>query len=126
MTRPGYLAWRAKQKSVAAAQVGELLGSASVEPAMTAEDISRIAALIRKDNLSKDAETQILEDVACLVFLDDQFDAFEKKDEIDEDKVLGILKKTWAKMTPRGREIALTMSHSDRASALIQKAIAGA
>jgi hypothetical protein len=125
MSRAGYLTWRAKQKAVAAAQVAQLVGSATVKPAMTAEEIDRVAALIRKENLAQDPETQALEDVACLVFLDDQFDDFEKKDEIDEDKIVGILRKTWAKMSPKGQELALGMPHSSRASALIQKAISG-
>ncbi|KAK3685622.1 cytochrome b2 [Podospora appendiculata] len=89
MTRPGYLTWRAKLKSQAASQVAELLASPAVEPALAGEEIERVAALIRKENLKSDDETQILEDVACLVFLDDQFDEFEKKPEIDEEKIIG-------------------------------------
>ena len=123
MTRPGYLLWRSKCKTQAAAQVAELLASPLIEPPLSTDDIDRVAALIAKQNLSKDEETQVLEDVACLVFLDDQFDAFEAKDSIDEDKIIGILKKTWIKMSPRGHELALQMDLSDRAKALIGKAL---
>ncbi|KAF9881274.1 FMN-dependent dehydrogenase [Colletotrichum karsti] len=120
MTRPGYLTWRAKLKSQAAAQVAELLStSAEIQPALPREDVDRVAALIRKENLSKDEETQVLEDVACLVFLDDQFDDFESKEDIDEAKIIGILQKTWAKMSEPGRQIALKMNHSERALSLI-------
>ncbi|TDZ22511.1 hypothetical protein Cob_v004575 [Colletotrichum orbiculare MAFF 240422] len=126
MTRPGYLTWRAKLKSQAAAQVAELLSSSpDIQPALPQDDVDRVAALIRKENLSKDEETQVLEDVACLVFLDDQFDDFESKEEIDEDKIIGILRKTWAKMGEKGREIALGMDHSERAKSLIGKALGG-
>ncbi|KAJ0388088.1 hypothetical protein COL922a_001071 [Colletotrichum nupharicola] len=126
MTRPGYLTWRAKLKSQAATQVAELLSSpAEIQPPLPAEDVDRVAALIRKENLSKDEETQVLEDVACLVFLDDQFDDFESKEEIDEAKIIGILQKTWAKMSEPGRQIALKMNHSERALSLIGKALAG-
>lgn len=124
MTRPGYLSWRAKQKTQAASQVAELLSSASINPALPKEDIDRVAALIRKENLKSDEETQILEDAACLVFLDDQFDDFEKKEDIDEDKIIGILRKTWVKMSPKGQELALNMQLSDRAKSLIGKALA--
>lgn len=82
-----------------------------------------MAALIRKENLSSDGETQVLEDVACLVFLDDQFDDFEKRPEIDEDKVMGILRKTWLKMSAEGQKLASEMQLSDRAATLIQKAL---
>ncbi|KAM7199241.1 cytochrome b2 [Naviculisporaceae sp. PSN 640] len=116
MTRPGYLTWRAKQKSQAAAQLSELLTSPEIQPPLSQEEIDRVAALVRKENLKNDEEAQILEDVACLVFLDDQFDDFEKKAELDEEKIIGILKKTWAKMSPAGHALALQMDFSDRAN----------
>lgn len=85
-----------------------------------------MSALISKQDLKSDEETQVLEDVACLVFLDDQFDDFEKKPDHDEDKILRILRKTWVKMSPKGQEMAAQMKHSDRARALIEKAVSGA
>ncbi|KAF7562563.1 hypothetical protein G7046_g1576 [Stylonectria norvegica] len=124
MTRPGYLTWRAKLKAQAAQQVAELLGSPSVTPPIPDEDRERVAALIRKENLSSDEETQVLEDVACLVFLDDQFDDFESKADIDEEKIIGILRKTWGKMGDPGRKLALAMDLSERAQMLIGKALA--
>ncbi|KAK4103896.1 hypothetical protein N658DRAFT_493361 [Parathielavia hyrcaniae] len=126
MTRAGYLTWRAKQKSQAAAQVASLLGSSEIQPALAADEVERVAALVRKEGLATaggDDETQVLEDVACLVFLDDQFDGFEQKSEIDEDKAVTILRKTWAKMSDEGRTLALGMQLSERAAALIQKAL---
>jgi hypothetical protein len=125
MTRPGYLTWRAKQKARAAEQVADLLASPEIVPPLSRDEIDRVAALIRKENLASDEETQALEDAACLVFLDDQFDEFEKKPEIDEEKVVGILRKTWAKMSDPGRKLALEMHMSDRAKELVQKALAG-
>ncbi|GAW12713.1 hypothetical protein ANO14919_020830 [Xylariales sp. No.14919] len=129
MTRAGYLTWRTKQKTQAAGKIKTLLSSippsSSSPTALPAEDIDRVAALVRKENLSADAETQVLEDVACLVFLDDQLDDFEKRDDVDEDKMVNILRKTWAKMSPRGREIALNMRLSERAKILVGKALAG-
>ncbi|KUI56801.1 hypothetical protein VP1G_04070 [Cytospora mali] len=124
MTRAGYLTWRTKQKAQAAAQVKEMLGS--MEDPLPADDLDRISALISKQNLATNEETQVLEDVACLVFLDDQFDDFEKKPEYDDDKIIRILQKTWGKMSPKGREMALQMNHSDRALSLIGRALQGA
>ncbi|ATY67056.1 glutamyl-tRNA synthetase [Cordyceps militaris CM01] len=126
MTRPGYLTWRAKQKAQAASQVVDLLGTSAIQPAIPEEDRARVAALIRKEKLDSDPEAQALEDVACLVFLDNHFDDFEKRDDVDEDKMINILSKTWGKMSPRGREIALEMKLSDRAKVLIGKALASA
>ncbi|KAL2197378.1 glutamyl-tRNA synthetase [Corynascus similis CBS 632.67] len=124
MTRPGYLTWRAKQKAQAAAQLTDLLSSSSeIQPPLSRDEVERVAALVRKEDLKNNDETQVLEDVACLVFLDDQFDDFEKKSEIEEEKMVGILRKTWAKMSDKGRELALGMEHSERAKALIGKAL---
>lgn len=66
-------------------------------------------------------EVQVLEDVACLVFLDDQFEAFEK--EHNEDKIVSILRKTWVKMGKRGQDLALEMHMSERAQELVGKAL---
>lgn len=126
MTRAGYLTWRVKQKAQAAVEVAELLSSsADIQPPLAQDEIARVAALVRKENLKEDEETQVLEDVACLVFLDDQFDDFERKSEMDEDKMVGILRKTWVKMSEEGRTLALGMQLSERATVLIQKALEG-
>ncbi|GAB0138876.1 hypothetical protein EsDP_00007098 [Epichloe bromicola] len=125
MTRPGYLSWRAKQKSQAASKVAELLTASTIQPPFSDGERDRVAALIRKEGLSTDNETKVLEDVACLVFLDDQFDDFEAKDDIDEEKMVAILRKTWGKMTEEGRQLALGMDLSDRAKTLIGKALGG-
>lgn len=123
MTRAGYLTWRTKQKAQAASLIKELL--LSVDESPPEADIERISALISKKDLATNEETQVLEDVACLVFLDDQLDGFESKPDNDEDKVIRILRKTWEKMSPKGREMALQMKHSDRATSLLQKALQG-
>ncbi|KAI3392886.1 hypothetical protein diail_5019 [Diaporthe ilicicola] len=121
MTRAGYLTWRAKQKTQAASQVRDLL--LSMDEPLPAADVERISALISKQDLATNDETQVLEDVACLVFLDDQLDGFESKPDHAEDKVISILRKSWKKMSPKGREMALQMKHSDRATSLLQKAL---
>lgn len=88
-----------------------------------AEEAARVGALIRKEDLKIDEETQALEDVACLVFLDDQFEEFEKSH--DEGKILGILRKTWGKMSEKGREMALDMKMDGRPAELMKKALEG-
>ena len=63
--------------------------------------------------------------MACLVFLDDQFAAFERDSGMQEDKVIGILRKTWAKMSERGREMARGIALEGRAREVMGKALAG-
>ena len=81
-----------------------------------------MAALIRKEDMRRDDESQALEDVACLVFLDDQFEAFRQ--EHDEDKLVSILRKTWGKMSSRGHELALPLPMSEQARSLVERAVA--
>ncbi|RDW73461.1 hypothetical protein BP6252_07368 [Coleophoma cylindrospora] len=117
MTKPGYLNWRSFLKK----RQADLAAAICVGCNFTTEEAEQVAALIRKEDLKKNEETQILEDVACLVFLDDQFDAFEK--EHDEEKIISILRKTWGKMSEKGHELALNMELSDSSKALVGKAL---
>ena len=78
-TRPGYFAWRTFLKKRQAEQVRQLC----LECKFSEAEADKVGALIAKEDLKKgegqgDPDAQIIEDVACLVFLDDQFDQFEK------------------------------------------------
>ncbi|KAL8973235.1 MAG: hypothetical protein Q9183_000088 [Haloplaca sp. 2 TL-2023] len=115
--KTGYHLWRTFLKK----RQAELAAQICLDSGYSEEDANRVAALVRKENLTKDAETQTLEDVACLVFLDDQFEDFEK--EHDEAKIISILRKTWGKMSDQGHIMALDISMSDRARGLVKRAL---
>ncbi|EEA20491.1 hypothetical protein TMatcc_000475 [Talaromyces marneffei ATCC 18224] len=129
-TKAGYLNWRTFLKNRQAEQARQIC----LDAGYSDDEAGRVAALVRKEGLKRktattagetaeteEDETQVLEDVACLVFLDDQFAAFEKG--LDEEKILGILRKTWAKMSEKGRRMALEIQMSDRCRELVQKAL---
>ncbi|KAL1842693.1 hypothetical protein VTJ49DRAFT_4472 [Mycothermus thermophilus] len=132
-TRSGYLLWRARQKSQAASLVSELLTTASssgtITPPLSADEIARVAALIRKEGITganPDPEAQALEDTACLVFLDDQLESwFAGREDVSEEKMVGILRKTWGKMSEEGRRLALGLELGERAKELVKKALEG-
>jgi hypothetical protein len=65
---------------------------------------------------------QTIEDALCLVTLQYQIEGFSLKH--DDEKMIGIIQKTWAKMSDRAREEALKLSYSERVLSLIKKAIA--
>ncbi|KAL8729901.1 MAG: hypothetical protein Q9166_004458 [cf. Caloplaca sp. 2 TL-2023] len=118
MNKTGYHLWRTylrKRQAEMATQICLVSGYSE-------EDAQRVGSLVKKENLKQDAETQVLEDVACLVFLDDQFEEFEKGH--DEAKIVNILKKTWGKMSEKGHELALSISMSEHAKELVAKALA--
>ena len=117
--RTAYLKWRTDQKTRAATQVKQIC----LDNGITEDEANRVAALIRKENLKKDDETQQLEDAACLVFLDNQFEGFERGFEGGEEKMLGILRKTWGKMSERGRQEALKLDVGERGKMLLGKAL---
>ncbi|KAI0471647.1 hypothetical protein GGR56DRAFT_677536 [Xylariaceae sp. FL0804] len=132
-TRAGYLTWRAKQKTQAAERVRALLLAPAPDgPQLPEDEAARVAALVRKEGLGAgDEEAQALEDTACLVFLDDQLADFDARmrasagDEGGEDKLIAILRKTWGKMGPRGRELALGVDYGARAGELVRHALEG-
>jgi hypothetical protein len=119
LTKPGYHAWRTHLKKRQAQQIGAILAANG----FSEEDVERCRALIEKQGLKQgeDVEVQVLEDVACLVFLDDQFEEFKGKH--DEGKIVAILSKTWGKMSPEGRRLALEIDMSEECRALVGKAL---
>jgi hypothetical protein len=116
--RAGYLRWRKDLQAFHAARVGEIMTAAGYDDAA----IARVGALIRKERLKADAEAQMLEDVACLVFLAHYLDDFLRK--TDRDKLAGILAKTWNKMSPIGREAAGKLALPAPVPALLEQGLA--
>ena len=117
--REGYFRWRTTLAKFHAERTAGILAEAGYE----ADVIDRVKGLLRKHRLKTDAEVQTLEDVACLVFLESYFADFSKRH--DEAKVIGILQKTWAKMSPRGHDAALALDMPAEARALVEKALSG-
>ncbi|EGE08563.1 glutamyl-tRNA synthetase [Trichophyton equinum CBS 127.97] len=119
MNRMGYLSWRTAQKKRQATHAEEICLSCGY----STEEAARVGALVRKEDMKRDAECQVLEDVACLVFLADQFEKFEQEHGEDREKIVNILRKTWAKMSERGHELALQIKMSDQAKGLVAEAL---
>lgn len=119
MNKVGYHKWRTYLKK----RQGDMASQICLDCGYSEDDANRVAHLIRKEDLKEDEETQTLEDVACLVFLDDQFEEFERQH--DEDKIVRILQKTWGKMSEKGHELALQIPMSERCKDLVGKALAG-
>lgn len=118
--RVGYLKWRTELKHMHARAAGEILSKVGY-----GEDvIVRVHSLLKKERLKSDPETQTLEDVVCLVFLENWFADFAKQHE--PDKIVDIVAKTWKKMSTAGHEAALAMAHKLPADALalVQRALA--
>ena len=116
--RVGYLKWRKDLQNFHAERVGEIMAAAGYD----VDDIDRVGALIRKERLKSDAETQMIEDVVCVVFLEHYLGEFMEK--TDHDKLAGILAKTWNKMSPLGHEQALKLALPASVPALLEQGLA--
>lgn len=99
--RAGYLAWRSDLAKMHAARVSGLMAQAGYDEAARA----RVEALLRKEGLKRNPETQMLEDVACFVFLRWYFADFAAKHPAEE--IERIVTRTAGKMSPEGRARAL-------------------
>jgi hypothetical protein len=98
--RVGYLKWRKDLQGFHARRIGDIMVAAGYD----AGDVERVGALVRKERLKSDPDAQMIEDVACVVFLEHYLADFLAK--TDQDKLAGILAKTWNKMSPLGRDEA--------------------
>ena len=118
MTRAGYLKWRADLKQFHAEKSAAILR----EVGYAEDTVVRVQELNLKKHLASDLECQVLEDALCLVTLQHQLtDLIEKT---ESEKMVGILQKTWKKMSPAAREQALALQFSEREKELLQRALA--
>lgn len=117
MDRSGYKRWRSRLLRFHADLAGGILREVGYDEAT----VERVGRLLRKEGLRRDPEAQTLEDVACLVFLEHYFDDFARAHE--DDKLVDILRKTWGKMSERGREAALALPLAARAARLLARAL---
>lgn len=102
----GYKQWRARLLKFHAETAGAILREAGYGEDM----VARVQSLVRKEALKLNPETQLLEDVVDLVFLEHYLAGFvAQHPEYSEAKWIDILQKTWRKMSPRGHEAALKL-----------------
>lgn len=120
MDREGYLRWRTDLAKYHAERAGAIMKAAGYDD----DAVKRVSTLIRKRGIKRDPEVQTLEDVACLVFLENYFADFSTQH--DDEKVVSIVAKTWVKMSAAGHRAALTIDIPDRARALVERALADA
>lgn len=105
MDRKGYHLWRTQLYAFHAEAVAELMTQAGYDD----ESLERVRKAVGKKNIKKNTDTQLLEDVAALVFIEHYMLAFaQKHPEYDEEKWIDIIRKTWRKMSDAAHEFALS------------------
>ncbi|HVS53150.1 MAG TPA: DUF4202 domain-containing protein [Opitutaceae bacterium] len=120
MDKAGYHAWRRSLYTKQAERARELLLEAGVLAAEAAE----VATWVSKTGLKTNSGTQALEDAACLVFLENEIEAFTAQHaDYPREKFVDILRKTWRKMSPAAQEAALALELSPAIAALVREAV---
>ena len=117
MTRAGYLRWRNDLKHLHAKKSAEILREVGYDEAT----IARVVELNLKKGLGHDQECQVLEDALCLVTL--QYQLADLMEKTDPDKMVGILRKTWRKMSDVARAHALALPFTEAESVLLEQAV---
>ncbi|HEY8513259.1 MAG TPA: DUF4202 domain-containing protein [Cyclobacteriaceae bacterium] len=117
MDRKGYLTWRNELKRHHAVIAERILKSCDYDEAT----IELVKFLVLKKQLHTNPDTQLLEDVVCLVFLEHYLEDFASRNE--EEKVVDILRKTLKKMSPRAINEAQQVVQSDSIRKLLEKAV---
>ncbi|MBU0751894.1 MAG: DUF4202 domain-containing protein [Gammaproteobacteria bacterium] len=125
MDRNGYLQWRTGLYKFHAETAGSLLEQAGYDQAT----IDRVKTAVGKKGLKVNAETQMLEDVTDLVFIEHYMLGFAGQHaDYTEEKWLEIIRKTWKKMSDDARAFALSgkLKLPEPLVPLITKAVSGA
>jgi hypothetical protein len=122
--RIGYLQWRKDLYKIQASRAAELMQEAGYD-----EDSSKRAwQAVAKKNIKGNPDTQLLEDVTDLVFLEHYMLEFVgKHPDYSEEKWLEIVRKTWHKMSPDAQQFALSgaVILPESLVPLIHKAVTG-
>lgn len=124
MDKKGYHQWRTALYTFHA----ETLAGLMAEAGYSADSLERVKLAVGKKELKKNPDTQLVENIAALVFIEHYMLEFAgKHPEYDEAKWLDIIRKTWRKMSEPAQQFALSGSVKlpEPLIPLIQKALSG-
>jgi hypothetical protein len=102
--KEGYHQWRTNLYTFHANNVANLM----VEVGYKQDDIDQVKSAVGKKAIKRNPDSQLVEDVASLVFIEYYMLPFaEKHPEYSEEKWIGIILKTWNKMSDEAHEFVL-------------------
>jgi hypothetical protein len=117
--RKGYLQWRTAEKIHHTKIAEPILKECGYDE----DTIEKVKSLLMKKELTTNPDTQVLEDVVCLVFMEFYLDDFAAQH--TDEKVVDILRKTLKKMSPRCIEESQYLKVSERIQGLLLQAVGG-
>lgn len=116
--KAGYHAWRIACRRMHAETVGRFMADQGYDQSV----IDQVGKLIRKEELKSDPDSQRLQNVVGVVFIEHYLDAFAGSHA--DDKLVGILKKTARKMDAEGIAAISALHLAPRLKALLVEATA--
>lgn len=122
MDRQGYHKWRSDLYTFHADKVANIM----LQVGFSEQDTKRAKNAVAKVGIKSNPDTQLLEDVVGLVFIEHyMLDFATKHPEYTEQKWIDIIRKTWAKMSEDAHEFVLAgrISLPESLSPLILKAV---
>lgn len=114
--RPGYLRWRREAKQRHAGLIGDIVTDAGWPQDQRAE----VERLTKRQGLGTDASTQLVEDAACLVFLETQFEDMVSRTETE--KMIDVVARTLKKMSPEAIALTAQIPLSTEAQNIVERA----
>lgn len=124
MNKQGYHQWRSALYIFHASTVVKLMQQAGYSQ----QQQDRVYAAVAKQQIKRNPDSQLVEDIASLVFIEHYMLAFAaSKPDYDEQKWIGILQRTWKKMSAQAHDFVLAGSITLPAPLmpLIKKALSG-
>jgi hypothetical protein len=118
--KKGYYQWRIFLYDYQANEAAKVLSNVGY----SASDVEIVQQMIRKKDIKNNLQTQLIEDVACLVFLNHYMQPFAAtKKEYSEEKWIKIITMTWNKMSDKAHDFALKIEYTPEIFQLINKAL---
>ncbi len=118
--REGYNRWRTALRRMHA----DLVGGIMAEHGYGEDEITRVGRFLRKEALKRDADSQALENVVDVVFLQHYWDDFVSRyPDYDDDKLIDIVGKTLRKMSSRGHAAALELDMPEAQRRIVLAAV---
>ena len=116
--RAGYLQWRRDNKMVQANAAADIMSTHGYGD----EAINMVGELLLRKGLGTDPNTQLVEDAACLVFVETQFD--EMVERLGHAHMVDVVARTLNKMSPAAIGLAGSIEISPASAAVLTDAVA--
>ena len=120
LDKKGYHAWRTYLYQYQAGKAADVLRSSGYDD----DTVSRVSCMVSKTGIKTIQDTQLIEDVICLVFVRYYLEDFSERYKDDLPKLFEIIQKTWRKMSDQGHSAIMKLPLNPHLMATLKAALA--